>query len=302
MAIDVLLGAFHRTGDDAALQAAVGTLDAMAAGGIYDHLGGGFARYSVDSRWLVPHFEKMLTDQALLLRAYTHAWQLVGLDRHRTVVHETVEYLRRDLLLPGGAFASSEDADADGVEGSFAVWTPDEIRAVLADDPEAAEAAIAWWDVTEDGNFEGVSILHRLEHRTELDRPDAVERARAALFEAREKRVRPGLDDKVLTEWNALAIAALAEAGVALHEPDWVGLAVAAATFPSARKGVDPDAVRAFVGRSSALHGRAARDGHTGGRRAATTPARAPRRRGWRARRRGPKRARRREAAPRDGF
>jgi uncharacterized protein YyaL (SSP411 family) len=231
MAIDVLLGAFHRTGDDAALQAAVGTLDAMAAGGIYDHLGGGFARYSVDTRWLVPHFEKMLTDQALLMRAYTHAWQLVGLDRHRTVVREAVAYLRRDLRLPGGAFASSEDADADGVEGSFAVWTPDEIRTVLSDDPEAAEAALAWWDVTEDGNFEGVSILHRLEHRTELDRPAAVERARAALFDAREKRVRPGLDDKVLTEWNALAIAALAEAGVAFGEPDWVGLAVDAATF-----------------------------------------------------------------------
>ncbi len=240
MAIDVLLDAFGRTGDEAALRAAVVTLDAMAAGGIRDHLGGGFARYSVDNTWLVPHFEKMLTDQALAVRAYTHAWQLVGLERHREVVAETVGYVLRDLRLPGGGFASSEDADADGVEGSFAVWTPDEIRSVLADDPEAAEAAIDWWQVSDEGNFEGVSILHRLDHPTEQTRPPAVERARAAMFAAREQRVRPGLDDKVLTEWNGLMISALAEAGAALGEPTWVTAAADAAQFLLAEL-FDPD-------------------------------------------------------------
>ena len=231
MAIDVLLAAFARDADDTALKVAVDTLDAMAAGGIYDHLGGGFARYSTDAKWLVPHFEKMLTDQALLVRAFTHAWQLVGLDRHRQVVTETIDYVLRDLRLGGGGFASSEDADADGVEGSFSVWTPDEIHSVLHDDPEAAEAAIQWWSVTDEGNFEGTSILHRIDCRTDLIRPDAVERARAALFTAREQRIRPGLDDKVLCEWNALMIAALAEASVAFAEPEWLVAAEACAEF-----------------------------------------------------------------------
>ncbi len=231
MAIDVLLGAFARTGDDTALKVAISTLDAMAAGGIYDQLGGGFARYSTDTKWLVPHFEKMLTDQALLIRAYSHAYQLVGLDRHRQIVEETVDYVLRDLRLPGGGFATSEDADADGIEGSFAVWTPDEIHHVLQDDPQAAQAAIAWWSVTDEGNFEGTSILHRFEHRDDLVRPAAVERARAALFAAREQRVRPGLDDKVLCEWNALMISALAEAGIACNEPTWVDMAIDAADF-----------------------------------------------------------------------
>lgn len=231
MAIDVLLAEFDRDADDTALKCAIDTLDAMAAGGIYDHLGGGFARYSTDAKWLVPHFEKMLSDQALLVRAYTHAWQLVGLDRHRQVVAETIGYVLRDLALDGGAFAASEDADADGVEGSFQVWTPGEIRDLLTDDPEAAEAALAWWDVTEEGNFEGTSILHRIDHRTDLMRPEAVERARTALFAAREKRVHPDLDDKVLCEWNALMISALAEASVAFDEPAWLEAATHAARF-----------------------------------------------------------------------
>jgi len=231
MAIDVLLGAFVRHADDAALKVAIDTLDAMAAGGIYDHLGGGFARYATDAKWLVPHFEKMLSDQALLVAAYTHAWQLVGLDRHRQVIDETITYVLRDLRLEGGGFASSEDADADGIEGSFSVWTPDEIRQVLADDPDAADAAIDWWSVTDDGNFEGTSILHRIDHRTDLIRPAAVERARTALFAAREQRIRPGLDDKVLAEWNALTIGALAQAAIALDEPDWLVAAEACADF-----------------------------------------------------------------------
>lgn len=231
MVINVLLRAFDRSGDEAALQAAVTTLDAMAAGGMYDHLGGGFARYSTDKTWLVPHFEKMLSDQALLVQAYSHAYSLVGLERHRRIVTETIEYVLRDLRHTDGGFYSSEDADADGLEGSFSVWSPDEIRSVLADDPEAAEAAIAWWGVTDEGNFEGQSILHRMHDRTGPERPEAVARARAALFVAREKRVRPGLDNKVLTEWNALMISALCDAAMALDRPDWIVEAVRSAAF-----------------------------------------------------------------------
>jgi uncharacterized protein YyaL (SSP411 family) len=231
MAIDVLLRHHARTGSVAALGAAVTTLDAMAAGGIYDHLGGGFARYSVDPVWLVPHFEKMLYDQALLLRPYLHAWQLTGEPRHLQVVEETVAYLQRDLRQPGGAYSSAEDADSEGEEGRFYLWTPAQITEVFAGDTEAASSAIAWWNVTEPGNFEGRTILNRMHHRGELRRPDHVEAARQRLLEARSQRVRPGLDDKVLTEWNALLIASLAEAGAAAGHPEWVEAAAATATF-----------------------------------------------------------------------
>ena len=136
----------------------VTTLDAMASGGMYDHLGGGFARYSVDGRWLVPHFEKMLYDQALLVRAYLHAWQVTGEDRFLQVLTETIDYVRRDLRHPDGGFYSSEDADSEGHEGTFYVWTVEELRALLGDD---VDAAIEWWGVSRPGNFEGKNILHR---------------------------------------------------------------------------------------------------------------------------------------------
>jgi hypothetical protein len=223
--LELLLLAAGRAGRTDAMAAARTTLDAMAAGGIYDHLGGGFARYSTDRQWLVPHFEKMLYDNALLTRVYLHAWQLTGDDRYRQVVTETIGYLLRPpARLAGVAFASAEDADSEGVEGRFYVWSAEEVQSVGG--PEAAE----WYGVTAHGNWEGHNILRR-PLVAPLARPAPVEGGRQALFDRREHRVRPGLDDKVLTEWNAMAVAALAEAGAALQRPEWVAAAVATGDF-----------------------------------------------------------------------
>ncbi len=230
MSHELLLRQFARTGNAQALGAVSISLDAMAAGGIYDHIGGGFARYSVDGQWLVPHFEKMLYDQALLARLYLHGWQVTGAARHRQVLDEIVGYVLTELRHDAGGFFSAEDADAAGVEGSFTVWTPAQVREVLGDGP-AADDALAWWGITEGGNFEGASIPNRMHARGDLARPAAIEAARVQLFEARAKRVRPGLDDKVLTEWNALMIATLAEAGAATGTAAWVEAAEQAADF-----------------------------------------------------------------------
>ena len=173
---------------------------------------------------MVPHFEKMLYDNALITRSYLHAWQVTGEARFRQVVEETVGYVHRDLRRPDGGIASAEDADSEGEEGRFYVWRPEEMRAVGAD------AAIDWYGVTAAGNFEGSNILHR-PVRGDLLRPPEVEAARAALFDARTRRVRPGLDDKVLTEWNAMWISTLAEAGAAFDRADWIDTATATAEF-----------------------------------------------------------------------
>ncbi len=223
--LEVLLRA-QAAGRPEALAAVITSLDAMASGGIYDHLGGGFARYSVDRRWLVPHFEKMLYDQALLARAYLHGWQVTGYDRYRQVLDETVGYVLGELTDPGGGFWSAEDADSEGVEGRFYVWTPDQLAEVLGD---RADAAGAYWGVTAEGNFEGATILNRLHAPGDLVRPAEIEQDRATLLRARAGRVRPGLDDKVLTEWNALMIATLAEAGAATGTPAWIDAAARAA-------------------------------------------------------------------------
>ena len=204
------------------------TLRRMASGGIYDQVGGGFARYAVDPSWVVPHFEKMLYDQALLARLYLHAWQVLGEDRYRQVVDETLGYVLRDLRQPEGGFSSAEDADSEGEEGRFYVWRPEQLDAALG--PDLAATAAAWYGVTRSGNFEGSNILHR-PVRGDLRRPPEVEEARRRLFEARTQRVRPGLDDKVLTEWNGLMIATLAEAASATDTQAWLDAAVAAADF-----------------------------------------------------------------------
>ena len=228
MAQEVLAAAAAR-GDDQALAALVITLDAMAAGGIYDHLGGGFSRYAVDGVWLVPHFEKMLYDNALLIRLYLHGWLLTGAPRFRQVLAETIAYVRRDLAQPAGGFSSAEDADSEGEEGKFYVWTDNEVRSVLG---EAADVARHWYGFGPGGNFEhGTTIPNRMHARGVLDRSAEVEAARAVLFEHRAQRVRPGLDDKVLTEWNAYLISALAEAGASAGEPEWVAAAVTGAEF-----------------------------------------------------------------------
>jgi uncharacterized protein YyaL (SSP411 family) len=216
-------------GDERALDTLVRTLDHMAAGGIYDHLGGGFSRYSVDPVWLVPHFEKMLYDNALLIRLYLHGWQLTGEDRFIQVVRETIDYVLRDLRQPAGGVSSAEDADSEGEEGKFYVWTEEQVREVLGED---AAVALEWYGFGPSGNFEhGATIPNRLHAVGRLARPEAVEAARSALLEARAERVRPGLDDKVLTEWNAYLVSALAEAGAAAGVPAWVDSAVEIAEF-----------------------------------------------------------------------
>ena len=231
MSLELLLRAYGHNGSEAALDAVRTSLDAMASGGIYDHLGGGFARYSVDNIWLVPHFEKMLYDQALLARVYLHAWQVTGSPVYLKVLEETIGYVLDELRHGAGGFYSAEDADSEGEEGKFYVWTPDDIRAALTDRPDLAAAAIEWYGVTTEGNFEGNNILNRIATRGDLLRPAAVEEARVRLFAARATRVRPGLDDKVLAEWNGLMLSTLAEAAAATGRKDWLDAATQTGEF-----------------------------------------------------------------------
>ena len=224
MLLEFLLREAARTGDAEALRMAEATLEAMARGGIYDQIGGGFARYSVDEAWVVPHFEKMLYDNALLLRVYLHWWRLTGSATAERVVRGTAGFLLREMRTDEGAFAAALDADSDGVEGLFYAWTPQQLVDVLGPDdgPWAAELLV----VTPNGTFEhGMSTL-QLPH--DPDDRARWERVRTALMAARDARVRPGRDDKVVAAWNGLAIAALAEAGVLLDEPSWLEAALAA--------------------------------------------------------------------------
>jgi len=210
---------------------ALRTLRAMAAGGIHDQLGGGFARYAVDDTWTVPHFEKMLYDNALLARAYLHGWQVSGDDRLLEVCLDTLGWALGEMRGPEGAFYSALDADSDGVEGLFYVWTLDELRDALGPD---ADAAIAYFGATAAGNFEGANVL---EARGPRPAPDVLARIRETLLRRRAERVRPGLDDKRLTAWNALMIAALAETGAVLAaaRPDGVDPARAGELLDAAR-------------------------------------------------------------------
>jgi uncharacterized protein len=203
------------------------TLDKMLAGGIYDQLAGGFARYSVDATWLVPHFEKMLYDNALLARIYLHGWQELGHERYRRVCEETLDWMLREMRGPEGGFYSALDADSEGEEGRFYVWTPAQIHDVLG---EAAGPVIDYYGVSQGGNFEGANVLH-LAAGAATEEPAGLAEARRALYEARAQRVRPGLDDKRLTSWNALAIAALADAGAVLGREDYLDAARACAGF-----------------------------------------------------------------------
>ena len=202
----------------------------MSEGGIYDHLGGGFSRYSVDERWLVPHFEKMLYDNAQLLELLALAHIRTGNELFRSRTIETVGWLEREMTLPGGGFASSLDADSEGEEGKFYVWSLAELQQILG--PEDAAFFAAHYDATPEGNFESHVILNRLK-----DLPRSMEDEkrlaplRGKLLEARTKRVRPGLDDKVLADWNGLMIAALANAGGLLGEKKWIELAARAFRF-----------------------------------------------------------------------
>jgi uncharacterized protein YyaL (SSP411 family) len=239
MAIEFLLRQWQRTGNRQALDASTHTLDAMARGGMYDQLGGGFHRYSTDAEWLVPHFEKMLYDNAQLARAYLMGYQATGNVYYRTIVEQTLNYVLRDMTDPSGGFYSTEDADSEGVEGKFYVWTPAQLQALLADEDAALFAA--FYDVTERGNFEhGTSILRITEtpgqtaqrlNVTEARLLEALERGRQVLFEARERRVRPARDDKVLSSWNGMLLRAFAEAGRALNDPIYLQAAINNAEF-----------------------------------------------------------------------
>jgi uncharacterized protein YyaL (SSP411 family) len=225
MVLEFLLRHHARTGDGDALLMAEGTLRAMAGGGIYDQLGGGFARYSVDASWVVPHFEKMLYDNALLARVALHLWQVSGRPLGRRVAHSTADFMLRELATAEGGLASALDADSDGAEGTFYVWTPAQLQAVLG--PEDGRWAAELLAVTDEGTFEhGTSTLQLPNEPSDQAR---WERVRAALLEARDSRARPTRDDKVVSGWNGLAVAALAEIGVASSRPDLVQAATKAA-------------------------------------------------------------------------
>jgi hypothetical protein len=227
MVLEYLLRHSARTGDADSLRMAEATCDAMARGGMYDQLAGGFARYSVDNSWVVPHFEKMLYDNALLLRVYVHLWRQTGSALARRVAVDTAEFLLRDLRTPDGGFSSALDADTDGVEGSTYVWNPTQLADVLGAEDGAWAAELL--SVTAAGTFEaGFSTLQLRTDPSDVDRWNSV---RQRLLTSRGTRPQPGLDDKVVTAWNGLAIAALADAGAILGDQSYVDAAVAAATL-----------------------------------------------------------------------
>jgi hypothetical protein len=225
MALGFLLRVNHSAGWPKAWEMIDLTLHKMARGGMYDQLGGGFHRYSVDERWLVPHFEKMLYDNSQLARVYLHAWQVTGSQFFRTITEEILDYVVREMLDPDGGFYSTQDADSEGEEGKFFVWTPDEIREILGGESDTFMAA---YGVTRHGNFEGKNIL---EFVGAVEQRPALAEARRKLSEAREKRVRPGRDDKVITSWNGLMLAAFAEAARALNRHDYRRIAERNADF-----------------------------------------------------------------------
>jgi uncharacterized protein YyaL (SSP411 family) len=238
MALEFLLRYHFRTGDEHALQMVTHTLDKMAAGGMYDQLGGGFHRYSVDAVWLVPHFEKMLYDNAQLARIYLHAFQVTGNGEYERIAVETLEYVRREMLDRAGGFYSSQDADSEGEEGKFFVWTPKEVEELLG--PDDAKIFCFFYDISEEGNFEGHNIAHRpytipaASRALKLDENElttVLDRGRKVLFDEREHRIKPGRDEKILTAWNGLMLAAFADAAGVLDNDEYLDIAKRNADF-----------------------------------------------------------------------
>ena len=238
MTYEYLLRHYLRTEDSEALHMVELTLQRMATGGIYDQIGGGFHRYSTDAFWLVPHFEKMLYDNALLVRLYLHAYQITGNPMYRRIVEETLEYVMREMTSPEGGFYSAQDADSEGVEGKFFIWLPHEIEEALG--PEDAEIICRYYGVTPHGNFEGRNILRVAMDAANLARDEGLDaaafgdllaRAKARLLAARNERIAPGLDDKILTSWNGLMLAAFAEAASVLRRDDYAEVAERNAQF-----------------------------------------------------------------------
>ena len=237
--LSLLLRCHDRTKDPHSLTMVRKTLDAMAAGGMYDQLGGGFARYSTDERWLVPHFEKMLYDNALLARTYVEAYQVTQDSEYRRIATETLDYILREMTSPEGGFFSATDADSEGVEGKFFVWTPADVQAAIPD-REDARRFCAFYDVTDAGNWEHTNVLNRPKSHEAVARDlgiteealrESIARARPLLYAARAARVPPGLDDKIITAWNGMMISAMAEAGRVFGEPRYAIAARRTADF-----------------------------------------------------------------------
>jgi uncharacterized protein YyaL (SSP411 family) len=237
--LSMLLSYWHRTNDTQALQMVEKTLDAMAKGGIYDHIGGGFHRYATDGQWLVPHFEKMLYDQALVSKVYLQAYQATGNKKYAATAREIFDYVLRDMTDPEGGFYSAEDADSEGKEGVFYVWDPKQINSIL--DKEQAEIFAAYYGVTDKGNFEeNKTILNieismaQLEEKFQKDHAvimNILENARSKIFNERAKRIRPHRDDKIITAWNGLMISSMAYGGAMLQEEKYIKAAEQAAKF-----------------------------------------------------------------------
>ena len=237
--LSLLLRCYRRTGESRTLQMVTRTLDAMAAGGIYDHIGGGFARYSTDERWLVPHFEKMLYDNALLTRTYLEAYQVTRQISYRQITTDVIDYILREMTDPAGGFYSATDADSEGVEGKFFVWTPTEVQTVLQN-AEDTRQFCAYYDITDQGNWEHRNIPNRLRsieavlkelNLTFDELTETIVRVRPLLYRARQTRVPPGLDDKIITAWNGMMISAMAEAGRVLGIDRYIDGAKKAADF-----------------------------------------------------------------------
>ncbi|HEY0407881.1 MAG TPA: thioredoxin domain-containing protein, partial [Pyrinomonadaceae bacterium] len=238
MNLEFLLRVYHRTGQSDALEMVEHTCRKMAEGGMYDQLGGGFHRYSTDARWLVPHFEKMLYDNALLARLYLHAYQATRNDFYRRIAEETLDYVAREMMDERGGFYSTQDADSEGHEGKFFVWTIDEVKEILGAEDGALFSS--YYDVTAGGNFEGQNILNVTRSIEDAAKAsgvtverlrEALARGRRALFDARERRVKPDRDEKVLTAWNGLMLAAFAEAAAILEREDYLNAAKNNAQF-----------------------------------------------------------------------
>jgi uncharacterized protein YyaL (SSP411 family) len=238
MSLEFLMRYYRRTKDENALEMVKKTCDKMAHGGIYDQLGGGFHRYAVDAVWLVPHFEKMLYDNAQLIRIYLHLFQITKDEFYKRVAVETLEYVKREMLDEKGGFYSTQDADSEGVEGKFFVWTPDEIEELLG--AEDAQIFGFYYDVSEEGNFEEKNILNvnytiastaKALKISEEKLTEVLERGRKILFEEREKRIKPFRDEKILTAWNGLMLAAFAEASAVLDDKDYLEIARRNADF-----------------------------------------------------------------------
>jgi len=261
MTLRFLLRQYHRTKDASALNAVELTLNKMALGGMYDQLGGGFHRYSVDEKWLVPHFEKMLYDNALLSRVYTEAFLATGNEFYKRIAVETLDYVAREMTDERGGFYSTQDADSEGEEGKFFVWTPEEVVALLGE--EDARLFNRYFDVSETGNFEGHSILHidegvdviaRLMRVSRERLIEAIERGKRILFEAREKRVKPYRDEKILTAWNGLMMRSFAEASRAFGRDDYLEIAIRNASFLLTRLRRDGRLLRAHKDGESKLN------------------------------------------------